>query len=92
MSALPVVRYEPLLKEELKCWRCHATLKNIPSLKAHLQEEWGKEKRKATTQKKRKRGDVTSAVAQGESAEEDPESTRQTKRLETLETASESHA
>jgi len=92
MSALPVVRYEPLLKEDLKCWRCHATLKNIPSLKAHLQEEWDKEKRKATTQKKRKREDVAPAAAQGENAEEDPDSIRQTKRLETLETVSEPHA
>lgn len=83
MSELSVSRYEPLLKEDLKCWRCYVSQKNIPTLKAHLQEEWDKEKRKATTQKKRKRDEATDNTAGEPNADDD----RQTKRLETLESA-----
>jgi aprataxin len=89
MSALPVARYEQLLKKDLQCWRCHSTQKNLPTLKIHLQEEWDKEKRKSTVQKKRKREDVT-AVAQGEN--EAPDSTRGAKRSETLESPPEPHS
>ena len=85
MSQLTISQYEPLLKEDLRCWKCQSIQKNIPTLKAHLQEEWDKEKRKATAQKKRKREQETAVGSSGEvNAEEGP----QTKRLETLETAS----
>lgn len=81
MSELSVSRYEPLLKEDLKCWRCHTTLKNIPALKTHLNEEWEKQKQKAiaAAQKKRKRGDIAAEV-QHQSAEDDLDDTRQVKR------------
>jgi len=85
MSQLTISRYEPLLKEDLSCWKCHSTQKNIPTLKAHLKEEWNKEKRKATAQKKRKREEEATVSSSGEViTEEGP----QTKRLETLESVS----
>ena len=31
--------HEPLLKEDLQCWRCRETLKTIPKLKEHLERE-----------------------------------------------------
>lgn len=91
MARLPVSQYEPLLKEDLNCWRCHTSLKNIPALKVHLQEEWDKEKRKTTVQKKRKREEFAAASVKGDTAEEDPDSSRQTKRLETSENGTSSH-
>ncbi|KAG5727674.1 Transcription factor [Termitomyces sp. T112] len=32
--------YEALLKEDLVCFHCGSSMKNIPTLKAHLDEEW----------------------------------------------------
>ncbi|KAF8959029.1 hypothetical protein BDZ97DRAFT_1839470 [Flammula alnicola] len=32
--------YEPILKESLSCFHCDTEMKNMPSLKTHLQEEW----------------------------------------------------
>jgi aprataxin len=32
--------YEKLLKAPLSCFRCNKEMKNMPTLKAHLQEEW----------------------------------------------------
>ncbi|TFK29881.1 HIT-like protein [Coprinopsis marcescibilis] len=47
--------YEALLKEGLTCWKCGSEMKNIPSLKEHLQEEWNKqESRSRRTAAKRK--------------------------------------
>jgi len=43
MSELKKSQYEPLLKDDLVCWRCGHVLKNMPTLKAHLQEEWDQE-------------------------------------------------
>jgi C2HE / C2H2 / C2HC zinc-binding finger len=48
MSDLKKSQYEPLLKDKLSCWRCGQEMKNMPAMKAHLQEEWEKEK---TTEK-----------------------------------------
>nr|GAT58734.1 predicted protein [Mycena chlorophos] len=42
MAQLKPKQYEPILKEDLVCWRCDKTMKNMPTLKAHLQEEWDK--------------------------------------------------
>ena len=39
--------YEPILKEPLVCFRCNSEMKNMPILKAHLQEEWDKLERRA---------------------------------------------
>jgi aprataxin len=32
--------YEKILKEPLSCFHCGASMKNMPSLKEHLQKEW----------------------------------------------------
>jgi aprataxin len=59
VSQLKKNDYEPLLKESLCCWRCERDMKNLPTLKAHLQEEWDEEARneKAKLARKRKRDD-----------------------------------
>lgn len=31
--------YEPLLKTDLECWRCHKKFKTMPALKKHLTQE-----------------------------------------------------
>jgi len=60
MSELKKSQYEPLLKDDLSCWRCGKDMKNMPTLKAHLQEEWDNlaKKEKAKLDKKRKRDEV----------------------------------
>jgi len=70
MSALKPAQYEPLLKEPLSCWRCSAEFKNMPTMKAHLQEEWDKEGEREKTKhagKKRRRrsGESHADPAQG---------------------------
>jgi len=59
MAVMKQSRYEPLLKEDLSCWRCHSEFKTIPKLKAHLQEEWDNETKseKANLERNRKRGE-----------------------------------
>ncbi|KAJ3908575.1 HIT-like domain-containing protein [Lentinula edodes] len=56
MVKLDQKSYEKLLKEDLVCWKCEAPMKNIPTLKAHLQEEWNevskREKRRAERKRK----------------------------------------
>jgi aprataxin len=47
MSDLKKSQYEPLLNEELSCWRCGQAMQNMHTLKTHLQEEWDKAARKA---------------------------------------------
>ncbi|KAF9069943.1 hypothetical protein BDP27DRAFT_666644 [Rhodocollybia butyracea] len=56
MSKLDTHAYEKLLKEDLICWNCEAPMKNIPTLKSHLQEEWDKlaKREKARAERKRK--------------------------------------
>ncbi|KAG8807915.1 hypothetical protein FRC17_004206 [Serendipita sp. 399] len=68
MSRLPSSKYEPLLKEDLKCWRCYASQKNIPTLKDHLQFEWDRERERAMLHQKRKR--VEEEADEGEDGEE----------------------
>lgn len=46
--------YEPLLKDTLTCFSCNAEIKNMPTLKVHLQEEWEKLKQWKTGKCKRK--------------------------------------
>jgi len=48
-------KYEPILKEDLACFHCDTNLKNMPTLKTHLQEEWNKLERRAQECAKRKR-------------------------------------
>ncbi|KAH7107383.1 HIT-like domain-containing protein [Auriculariales sp. MPI-PUGE-AT-0066] len=53
MAKLPEKQYEPLLRQELRCFRCDGEFKNFPALKAHLQQEWDKvEKRELAKVKK----------------------------------------
>jgi len=56
MVKLDTKHYESMLEEDLSCWRCNASMKNIPTLKAHLQEEWDAEakREKAKIERKRK--------------------------------------
>lgn len=74
MSQLKKSDYEHLLKESLCCWKCERDMKNMPLLKAHLQEEWDEEarKEKARLARKRKRDDATS-VTPGVSDDKEPE-------------------
>ncbi|EAU88593.2 hypothetical protein CC1G_04299 [Coprinopsis cinerea okayama7 len=39
-------KYESLLKDSLACFTCGSAMKNIPTLKVHLQEEWDKLEKK----------------------------------------------
>jgi aprataxin len=48
MAKLKASEYEPILKEDLSCFRCHSHQKNMPTLNAHLQEDWNKLEKKAT--------------------------------------------
>ncbi|KAH9484331.1 Aprataxin [Psilocybe cubensis] len=48
-------KYEPILKESLRCFHCNEEMKNMPTLKAHLQEEWNKLERRGKEIAKRKR-------------------------------------
>jgi aprataxin len=52
MSSLKKLEYEPLLKEDLMCFRCGRTLKNMPLLKTHLQEEWNALRSKGASKRK----------------------------------------
>ena len=55
MAKLPKEQYEPLLKNDLRCFHCDREMKNFPALKTHLQEEWDAvEKRSVKKGKKRK--------------------------------------
>ncbi|KAF8590586.1 hypothetical protein K439DRAFT_100458 [Ramaria rubella] len=54
MSKLDKARYEPLLKEDLSCWRCDETFKTIPNLKEHLRQEWEKDAAKAISRKRKR--------------------------------------
>jgi hypothetical protein len=65
-AALKAKDYEPMLKEDLSCFHCERMFKNIPMLKAHLQEEFDQLAKKAkdsaamraALERKRKREDV----------------------------------
>lgn len=39
VAALQKNLHEPLLKEDLECWRCEETFKTMPKLKEHLTRE-----------------------------------------------------
>ncbi|KAH7889447.1 HIT-like domain-containing protein [Phlebopus sp. FC_14] len=64
VSQLKNSEYEPLLKQNLSCWKCGRDMKNMPTLKAHLQEEWDEEARrqKARIRGKRKPDDRQSST------------------------------
>jgi C2HE / C2H2 / C2HC zinc-binding finger len=64
-----------LFKENLQCWRCHASQKNIPALKDHLEEEWKLEKEKALLHQKRKREEPI-VVSSGQETDDDDDAGR----------------
>jgi aprataxin len=53
--ALPSKDYEPLLKQDLSCFKCGEEFKTIPKLKDHLQNEWENEGKKIKAREERKR-------------------------------------
>ncbi|KAG2078122.1 HIT-like protein [Suillus decipiens] len=59
ISQLKRSEYDPLLKEDLSCWKCDRELSNMPKLKSHLQEEFDKlsDQEKEKAKRKRKRAD-----------------------------------
>ncbi|KAH7924591.1 HIT-like protein [Leucogyrophana mollusca] len=71
MSKLKKSQYEPLLKDALSCWKCGRDMANMPTLKAHLQQEWDQESRKAKArlEKKRKREEAPAATETHDPAE-----------------------
>jgi len=50
--------HEPLLKEDLECWRCRETFKTMPTLKEHLKREKEAEasKKKNAPQEEKRKG------------------------------------
>jgi len=67
----PKKHYEPMLKEDLSCWRCNTSMKNIPTLKAHLQEEFDSlaKREKAKIERKRKLEEKTAARRETDATE-----------------------
>ncbi|OAX38652.1 HIT-like protein [Rhizopogon vinicolor AM-OR11-026] len=59
ISQLKMSEYEPLLKDDLSCWKCDRSFSNMPKLKSHLQEEFDKlsDQEKVKAERKRKRVD-----------------------------------
>jgi aprataxin len=45
-------RYDELLKESLTCFKCRSPMKNMPTLKEHLKEEWDKQAAKSKSKAK----------------------------------------
>ncbi|KDR81553.1 hypothetical protein GALMADRAFT_59127 [Galerina marginata CBS 339.88] len=72
--------YEPILKENLVCFHCHAEMKNMPTLKTHLQEEWDKLERRGRDSAKRKRKAVASTPALSQEGHDQPEFATSSKR------------
>lgn len=64
--------YEPLLKKPLTCFRCGKELKNIPTLKEHLEGEWDKvasRAAKSATGKRKLQDDQSDPPQQGSTAQ-----------------------
>ncbi|KAF9264833.1 HIT-like protein [Marasmius fiardii PR-910] len=55
MKKLDEKKYEKLLKEDLSCYRCEKSMRNIPALKMHLQEEWDADAARQKAKEGRKR-------------------------------------
>ncbi|KAF9651501.1 HIT-like protein [Thelephora ganbajun] len=65
---------EPLLKEDLECWRCRETFKTLPKLKEHLTREKGAE---ASRQKKKRKRPEDGRAEEANPDEGEPSSKRQ---------------
>jgi aprataxin len=57
-------KYEPCLKDALVCFHCGETVKNMPALKKHLQDEFDALRKREVGKSKRKREEET-AVSDG---------------------------
>lgn len=55
MTRLAPEEYEPRLKDALVCSRCGETVKNMPALKKHLQDEFDALRKRQMGKLKRKR-------------------------------------
>jgi aprataxin len=68
--------YEPLLKDDLSCWKCDRSFSNMPKLKSHLQEEFDNlsEKEKAKAERKRKRTDSPAPTSSQETQGDEDDS------------------
>jgi len=76
VNGLKPSTYEHILKEPLVCFRCNTEMKNIPTLKAHLLEEWEiLEKRAKLTSRVKTRKAPAATDYDGASAE--PEGNRE---------------
>ncbi|QRV86122.1 scavenger mRNA-decapping enzyme DcpS [Ceratobasidium sp. AG-Ba] len=58
-AALSTQKYEPLLKKDLECFKCHETFKTLPQLRAHLQKEWDDLRSERGPKKSRKTKDTS---------------------------------
>lgn len=52
MTELNPKKYDELLKEGLSCFKCGSSMKNMPTLKEHLQMEWDKQAAKLQSKPK----------------------------------------
>ena len=55
MAKLDPKGYETLLKEDLSCFHCEKSMKNIPVLKEHLKQEWDSQVARYKNKAERKR-------------------------------------
>ncbi|GLB35012.1 putative C2HE / C2H2 / C2HC zinc-binding finger [Lyophyllum shimeji] len=55
MAKLDPKDHEAFLKQDLACFHCGSAMKNMPALKAHLQEEWDKQAARVKAKLERKR-------------------------------------
>jgi aprataxin len=73
MIKLPKSQYEPILKEDLQCWRCEEAAKNFPALKEHLKEHFdsdcAKSAAKQEREERRKQKRAHDELAEGEQLE-----------------------
>ena len=53
-SRLAPEKYEPRLKDALVCFHCGETVRNMPALKKHLQEEFDALRNREVGKRKRK--------------------------------------
>ncbi|TRM58624.1 HIT-like domain-containing protein [Schizophyllum amplum] len=66
VTKLSPSKYEPLLKEPLACFDCDAEMKNMPTLKSHLKEEWDKRVKAGKVKEERRKKLEGKTKASGE--------------------------
>ncbi|GJJ12152.1 hypothetical protein Clacol_006393 [Clathrus columnatus] len=77
---LPASKYEPLLKEDLVCWKCDELFSTIPKLKEHLKKEWEQEASKAAKLKLKAKSTSAAATCKRK-AESNEDTERAPKRM-----------